>query len=559
MNEDYTTNTFSSKQDFINILQPRMAQNLSLIADVRSVTSTVSSNVTHYLTPKATSKTIGSFINTKITVSPTNSVSGKRFGDNAVFYDDATYCISQTIPCSGGEMIEVSTSSSAYTGFVQCVAYDDNGNIVYDSSAANSKRTIHANGLAAYTKVMATAPANAKFIRFAYVAASKSKLTFYIKNNPTITYGTANVATATIADDGLVKVTANNVNTVGTTTVTITYPAVGRFPKLTATFTVAVRKDAVAPFSVNSGLTYNGNSQQLIKSSSVTTTYGTVTAGVTTSSSVQPSSWVTYSNVTGKAIGTYYVWWKTAGNATYAPGQGYLSTSIGKGMQKVTPSLMSNITYDGAKHQVINSYTHTGNGKVYFSLSASSTIQPTIGWFETIEELTVSEAADYYVWYKCDSTTEYNAISPTYFSKVTINKADSVIELRSSSGESVPSITMTYPTTSFVFYARCAQNPGGISATSKNTANFSVEVVDNNAPANTGIGFEITGITYGTESELLVSVPATNNCNAASITIPIALNKGTLTGSASITGKNVVGQTLTAVVSNPNNATLTYS
>ena len=118
---------------------------------------------------------------------------------------------------------------------------------------------------------------------------------------------------------------------------------------------------------------------------------------------------------------------------------------------------------------------------------------------------------------------------------------------------------MTYPTTSFVLYARCAQNPSGVSATSKNTANFTVKVVDNSAPANTGIGFEITGITYGTKSELIISVPATNNYNAASITIPVILNKGTLTGSVSISGKNVVGQTLTATVNNPDNAALTYT
>lgn len=569
VNEDCGDNTFSNQAELGNILSPRMAENITLKAELLSPSNTVQSNTTYYLTPKSSSKQIGIVKDMSIPISMTNSVLKTRYGTNGTYYkkgagetnDTTGYCISQRIPCFAGEKIEVQCSAAnAYSGWLQCVAYDDSGNIVYDSTTANSKRTIHVNGVAAGSKIIATAPTGAKYIRFAYVSAQKDRLSFYIKNvDPTITYGTANVATVSVSSDGKVMAAATSTSTAKTTTVTMTYPSTGRFFKIERNFTIAVRKDAVAPFSVKTGLKYTGSNQQLINSSTVVTTYGAVTAGVTTSASTAPSTWVTYSNVTAKNVGTYYVWWKTAGNATYAPGQGYLSTSIGKGTQKVTLSLMSNITYDGAKHQVINSYTHTGNGKVYFSLSASSTTQPTIGWFETVEELTVSEAADYYVWYKCDSTTEYNAISPTYFSKVTINKADSVIELRSSGGESISSITMTYPTTSFVFYAHCAQNPGGVSATSKNTANFSVEVIDNNAPANTDIGFKITGITYGTESELLVSVPATNNCNAASITIPVILNKGTLTGSASISGKNVVGQILTAVVSNPNNATLTYT
>ena len=568
INEDCGANTFTNQSELGNILSLRTAENITLNAELLSPSVTIQ-NTTYYLTPKSSSKQIGTVKDMSIPLSMTNSILKTRYGSNATYYkkgageanDTTKYCISQRIPCFAGEKIEVQCSAAnAYTGFLQCVAYDDNGTVVYNSATADSKRTIHVNGIAAGAKVTAIAPTGAKYIRFAYISEQKNRLSFYIKNvDPTITYSVATVATVSVSNDGKITATAASTSTAKTTTVTMTYPSTGRFFKITKTFTIAVRKDSAAPFSVKTGLKYNGSNQQLINSSTVVTTYGTVTAGVTRSASTAPSSWVTYSNVTGKNVGTYYVWWKTAGNSTYAPGQGYLVASIGKGQQTVSLSLMNDITYDGKKHQLINSYTHTGNGKVYFSASASPTTQPTIGWFNTIEKLTMSEAADYYIWYKCDGTTEYNAISPTYVKKVTINKADSIIEWQSYSGESISSITMTYPTTSFILYARCAQNPSGVSATSKNTANFTVEVVDNSAPANTGIGFEITGITYGTESELVISVPATNNYNAASITIPVILNKGTLTGSVSISGKNVVGQTLTAIVNNPNNAALTYT
>ena len=71
---------------------------------------------------------------------------------------------------------------------------------------------------------------------------------------------------------------------------------------------------------LNTPILYDGTAKSIIRSAAAVSGGQTVYYGVSTSASSQPSSWTAnYSSITATNKGTYYIWLKTNGNASYNP------------------------------------------------------------------------------------------------------------------------------------------------------------------------------------------------------------------------------------------------
>ena len=92
------------------------------------------------------------------------------------------------------------------------------------------------------------------------------------------------------------------------------------------------------------------------------------------------------------------------------------------------PTLASGLTYTGSAKQLISSAGSTSGNNMQYGISSSNTTQPT-SWYGSISDnnMKKTDVGTYYVWYKCDAVSNYNAVAATCVGSVSIAKASNPI------------------------------------------------------------------------------------------------------------------------------------
>ncbi|MBR1816486.1 MAG: InlB B-repeat-containing protein [Lachnospiraceae bacterium] len=92
------------------------------------------------------------------------------------------------------------------------------------------------------------------------------------------------------------------------------------------------------------------------------------------------------------------------------------------------PTLASGLTYNGSAQQLISSAGSTSGNNMQYGISSSNTTAPT-SWYSSINDSNMkkTDVGTYYVWYKADAVTGYNAVAATCVGSVSIAKASNPI------------------------------------------------------------------------------------------------------------------------------------
>ena len=204
------------------------------------------------------------------------------------------------------------------------------------------------------------------------------------------------------------------------------YIGVNGTPKLI----YSAQETPVVSITLASDMTYNDSARRLISSASCTG--GTAYYGYSTSSTTEPSSWVTsYASLTATNAGTYYVWYKVTGNTGYSSIEPTYKGSvvISKATASVTVDVNSGLTETGSALQIIRQFNFTtdaGASNTALAVNQSSTTAPTSwDWNPSVTDsaLKRTSAGTYYIWAKADEGTNYGAISAVRKASVTIAEA----------------------------------------------------------------------------------------------------------------------------------------
>lgn len=127
----------------------------------------------------------------------------------------------------------------------------------------------------------------------------------------------------------------------------------------------------------------------------------------------------TYSKNLGMGIG---------GNITFATATIKYHVNKASDPSVTAPTLASGLTYTGSAKQLISSAGSTSGNNMQYGISSSNTTQPT-SWYGSISDnnMKKTDVGTYYVWYKCDAVSNYNAVAATCVGSVSIAKASNPI------------------------------------------------------------------------------------------------------------------------------------
>ena len=112
----------------------------------------------------------------------------------------------------------------------------------------------------------------------------------------------------------------------------------------------------------------------------------------------------------------------------------FYRTNISIDPTYTTPTLASDFTYNGSAQQLISSAGSTSGNNMQYGISTSSDTQPS-NWYSSISDSNMkrTDVGTYYVWYKCDAVSNYNAVAATCVGSVSIAKASNPITYGSQS------------------------------------------------------------------------------------------------------------------------------
>ena len=137
---------------------------------------------------------------------------------------------------------------------------------------------------------------------------------------------------------------------------------------------------------------------------------------------------ITGLNVGNTTITAYY----TDGGVTKSSSINFTVTQADGFLTATT----TNRTFNGSNQTIATIATNSGT--YYFGLGSSTTSQPS-SWGNANTDLQAKNAGTYYVWGKCDASTNYNAVAPKYIATVTIAKREVAV-----TAPSINSTTLTY-------------------------------------------------------------------------------------------------------------------
>ena len=150
--------------------------------------------------------------------------------------------------------------------------------------------------------------------------------------------------------------------------------------------------------------------------------YGS-SSGATTYS-ISASTTASYlSNMGQHSVGTttIYVFFRPSDTTNYYDSPVVLTTAkvANKAEGFLTATINSEFTYDGSAHTIATNKESSGG--YYFGTSSSTTIAPT-SWGLRSRALKRTDAGTYYVWGKCDASTNYNAVDAKYLGTAIIRQ-----------------------------------------------------------------------------------------------------------------------------------------
>ena len=125
---------------------------------------------------------------------------------------------------------------------------------------------------------------------------------------------------------------------------------------------------------------------------------------------------------------SYSSGWPANINITYATATIKYHVNKASDPSVTAPTLASGLTYTGSAKQLISSAGSTSGNNMQYGISSSNTTQPT-SWYGSISDnnMKKTDVGTYYVWYKCDAVSNYNAVAATCVGSVSIAKASNPI------------------------------------------------------------------------------------------------------------------------------------
>ena len=171
----------------------------------------------------------------------------------------------------------------------------------------------------------------------------------------------------------------------------------------------------------STGLIANGSAHNLLTSGG-TATNGTMKYAIGTDAMTAPTDGWNATIPTRADAGTYYVWYKAAGNGTQDSIPVCLTVTI-SGVASVTtiPTVSTGLKSKESPQNLLTNKGVAADGTMQFALGVNDTDAPTSGWSEDIPQGT--EAKTYHVWYKAAGTGVYTDSAPVCL-QVVISPAD---------------------------------------------------------------------------------------------------------------------------------------
>ena len=223
----------------------------------------------------------------------------------------------------------------------------------------------------------------------------------------------------------------------------------------TTTVTVGVKAD-LSIAKINYSGTYDGNKHiSSIKITNSDWTGKTIVKGTTSSygttvteSGVANTAYELYSSINAVPT-TTTIYYKVTGDNNYKDATGSVTFLMNKKDGYLTAAT-SNRTFTESAQDIATIQTHSGNYYFGFGKGTSSTDGPS-SWTNNVNtKLQATNAGTYYVWAKCDESTNYKAVSAKYIGTVTIAKRD---------------VTVTAPTVSNKTFNGTISTPNGSAQT----------------------------------------------------------------------------------------------
>ena len=181
----------------------------------------------------------------------------------------------------------------------------------------------------------------------------------------------------------------------------------------TYTYTYAKMDEAVVttPPEAKTDLTYTGSEQELVTSGKASD--GEMQYAIGTDDQTVPTSGWGTTIPTGTEAGTYYVWYKAAGDESHTDSEPKcLTVTISeKGEATVTtpPEAKTDLTYTGTEQELVTG-GKASDGEMQYAIGTDDQTVPTSGWGTTIP--TGTEAGTYYVWYKAAGDESHTDSEP---------------------------------------------------------------------------------------------------------------------------------------------------
>ena len=225
------------------------------------------------------------------------------------------------------------------------------------------------------------------------------------------------------------KLTIMEVPADGKAYVTATAEETGEYVRTTKLVTVNVAKaDTVAATVTANDRTNNGTAQPLVIVKDLAPAKGTMLYALGADAATAPEATAFSANIpTAIDAGTYYVWYKVAGDANHNDTEPVcVSVKIDKA-NAVSATVTANYcTYDGTAQPLVTVTGEAVGGTMYYAVTTENKA-PTNDSLYTTSIPTATNAGTYYVWYKVKGDDNHYPTDPAVVS-ATIGERDVLIK-----------------------------------------------------------------------------------------------------------------------------------
>jgi len=496
--------TINTGKDFVNGIKNDLAGLTIQVKGTNKITSSLSG---------------WNALNTPLQMNKNTTITGQ--GSLAFDNDNIPVVASDgaTVTIKDANKITIASNLNAITDISNCKLVIDNSNVTVDGPCSywqdvtwkNGHLTEPADGKwdAAKREIVDAKSATAKKVVFVDNATTVATTLSFPEAAYTATYGEAFTApTLTNKDNVIVTYESSNTGVAdvnsstgavtlkgaGETTITAAFAGNSSYKATSASYKLNVARavpTVTAPVAAT-GLTYNGEAQQLLATAAATT-------GGTLEYSIDGMTW-SAELLTGKDADTYTVYYRVDGGTNYenVTAQSVTAT-IAKAVPTVTaPVAAVGLTYSGEPQQLLITAAETTGGTLEYSTDG-------ITWSAVLP--TETEAGDYTVSYRVMGDTNYENLAAQDIA-VTIAKA-------------IPTVTAPVAATGLISNGEAQQLLATPAETTGGTLEYSTDGTTWSVELPTGIEAGDYTVYYRVESNVNYEGVA-----AQSITVTIAVPDG---------------------------------